>query len=241
MQLFTPSMSKMMVDVLNKNIVIDNKIPTIISTHSPTTIIASDGIAIYQMIRGDNTPKNIATQQAVELLSSGIPFLKISNDKRRTVFVESEYDVNYYELLTNIYLFQIGMLSSEPVYFPVKKLKKDGSNCTDVINVVGILSKNGNEQVYGIIDWDGKNTSKERVIVNGENDRYTMENYLLDPLLMGVLFIRMGKLKFSYFDLDSYFSYTDAKKLTESDAQLIVDKVLKDLGLYSINTKPYIL
>lgn len=236
-----PSMSKMMVDVLNKNIVKENKIPIIISTHSPTTIIASDGIAIYQMIKGDNKPTKIPTQEAVELLSSDIPFLKISNDKRRIVFVESTYDAQYYELLTNIYRLRIGTLSSEPIYLPVKKLKKDGPNCTDVINIVDNLSKNGNEQVYGIIDWDGKNTSKGRVIVNGENDRYTMENYLLDPLLMGLLFIRMGELKFSYFDLSSYSSYTQANKLIESDAQLIVDKVLKDLGLYSTNTKPYTL
>lgn len=244
-----PSMSKMMVDVLNKNIVTENKIPIIISTHSPTTIIASDGIAIYQMIKGDNKPTKISTQEAVELLSSDIPFLKISNDKRRIVFVESTYDAQYYELLTNIYRLRIGTLSSEPIYLAARKSKENGSNCTDVKYIVDSLSKNGNKQVYGVIDWDTKDTSEDRLkdtsedrlIVNGKNDRYTMENYLLDPLLMGLLFIREKKLNFSYFDLSSYSSYTQANELIESDAQLIVDKVLKDLGLYSTNTKPYTL
>jgi ABC-type multidrug transport system ATPase subunit len=230
-----PSMSKMMVDVLNKNIVLDNKIPTVISTHSPTTIIASDGISIYQMIRGNNIPTKIATQQAVEILSSDIPFLKISNDKRRQVFVESKYDVNYYEILTNIYA-RIEHLPSEPIYLPART--SNGSNCTDVIDIVNNLSKNGNDQVYGIIDWDTTNPSAGKIIVLGENERYAIENYLLDPLLMGLLFLRERKLNFSDFTLTSYSNYSDINKLTQADAQLIVDKVLNDLGLFSTNIKP---
>jgi len=233
-----PSLSKMMVDVLNKNIVIDNKIPTVISTHSPTTIIASDGISIYQMTRGNNIPTKIPTQQAVEILSSDIPFLKISNDKRRQVFVESKYDVNYYELLTNIYS-RFETLQSEPIYLPART--SIGSNCTDVIDVVTNLTKNGNDQVYGIIDWDNTNTSKDRLIVLGENERYAIENYLLDPLLMGLLFLRERKLDFSDFALSAYSNYSDINKLTFSDAQLIIDKVLNDLGLFTSNSTSYYL
>ncbi|MES2748315.1 MAG: ATP-binding protein [Bacteroidota bacterium] len=233
-----PSMSKMMVDILNKNIVVDNKIPTLISTHSPTTIIASDGIAIYQMIRGNNTPTKIPTQQAVEILSSDIPFLKISNDKRRQVFVESKYDVNYYELLTNIYS-RIEPLPSEPIYLPART--SSGSNCTDVIEIVSNLSTNGNDQVYGIIDWDTTNPSSGRIIVLGENERYAIENYLLDPLLMGILFIRERKLNFSDFSLVTYQNYADFTKLKIEDAQIIIDTVLTTLGLLSTNVKPYLL
>jgi ABC-type multidrug transport system ATPase subunit len=233
-----PSMSKMMVDVLNKNIVLDNKIPTVISTHSPTTIIASNGISIYQMIRGNNIPTKIATQQAVELLSSDIPFLKISNDKRRQVFVESKHDVNYYELLTNIYS-RLETLLAEPIYLPART--SNGSNCTDVIEIVTNLSKHGNEQVYGIIDWDGANPGNDRIIVIGENERYAIENYLLDPLLMGLLFIRERKLNFSDFNLSIYTNYSDISKLTQTDAQQIVDKILSDLGLFSTNIKPSLL
>jgi ABC-type multidrug transport system ATPase subunit len=233
-----PSMSKMMVDVLNKNIVIDNNIPTVISTHSPTTIIASEGISIYQMIRGNNIPTKIPTQQAVEILSSDIPFLKISNDKRRQVFVESKYDVNYYELLTNIYS-RIEPLLSEPIYLPART--SVGSNCTDVIDIVTNLSKNGNDQVYGIIDWDSTNNSKDRIIVIGENERYAIENYLLDPLLMGLLLLRERKLNFSDFTLSAYSNYSDIIKLTQPDAQLIVDKVLNDLGLLTTNIIPCLL
>jgi ABC-type Mn2+/Zn2+ transport system ATPase subunit len=231
-----PSMSKMMVDVLNKNIVHDNKIPTVITTHSPTTIIASEGIAIYQMIRGNNVPTKIPTQQAVETLSSDIPFLKISNDKRRQVFVESKYDVNYYELITNIFS-RIESLPSEPIYIPART--SNGSNCTDVIDVVSSLSSNGNDQVYGIIDWDNINSSKGRIVVLGEKERYSIENYLLDPLLMGLLFLRERKLNFSDFNLSTYSNYADVSRLTQPDAQIIIDKILTGLGLYSANVTPY--
>ena len=227
-----PSMSKMMVDVLNKNIVIDNKIPTIISTHSPTTIIASDGVSIYQMVRGNNEPKKISTQEAVEMLSSDIPFLRISNDKRRQVFVESKYDVNYYELLTNIYS-RITPLPSEPIFLPART--SSGSNCTDVIDIVTNLFQNGNEQVYGIIDWDSSNQSKDTLIVLGENDRYAIENYLLDALLMGLLFIRERKLNFTDFNINDVATYSEIVKLNPAHLQAIIDKVLQVLGLHSSN------
>jgi ABC-type multidrug transport system ATPase subunit len=227
-----PSMSKKMVDVLNKNIVIENNIPTIISTHSPTTIIASEGISIYQMVRGNNIPTKIPTQQAVEILSSDVPFLKISNERRRQVFVESKYDVNYYELLTNI-LSKIAPLQSEPIFLPART--SIGSNCTDVIDIVTNLSNNGNDQVYGIIDWDTVNPIQNRVLVLGENDRYSIENYLLDPLLMGVLFIRERNFDFTYFGITELSKYSDLDKLTIEQAQLIIDKVLSDLGLFTAN------
>jgi predicted ATPase len=229
-----PSMSKKMVDVLNRNIVIENNIPTIISTHSPTTIIASEGISIYQMIRGNNIPTQIPTQKAVEILSSDIPFLKISTEKRRQVFVESKYDVNYYELLTNI-LSKIQPLQSEPFFLPART--SAGSNCTDVIEIVNNLSLSGNDQVYGIIDWDTTNISKDRLLVLGENDRYSIENYLLDPLLMGILFVRERKFDFTYFGVTTITKYSDLDKLTCPDAQLIVNKVLSDLELLTVNLK----
>lgn len=229
-----PSMSKKMVDVLNKNIVIENNIPTIISTHSPTTIIAAEGISIYQMVRGNNIPTKIPIQQAVEILSSDIPFLKISNERRRQVFVESKYDVNYYELLTNI-LSKIKPLQSEPIFLPART--SIGSNCTDVIEVVNNLSRNGNDQVYGIIDWDTTNTAKERVLVLGEGDRYSIENYLLDPLLMGILFIRERKYDLTYFGITSIGKYSELDKLTSGDAQLVINKVLADLGLLTPNLR----
>lgn len=231
-----PSMSKVMVDVLHKNIVEENKIPVIITTHSPTTVISAEGISIFQILRGNSIPEKIPTQKAVELLSSDVPFLKISNDKRRQVFVESKYDVQYYELLTNI-LSRIETLPSEPIYIPART--SSGSNCTDVIEIVKNLYFNGNDQIYGIIDWDLTNLSDEKIIVLGTNERYAIENYILDPLIMGLLFIRERKVKVEDFGSLSFAKYSDVHLMNENDAQIIINKILSDLNLLTNNTIIY--
>ncbi len=231
-----PSMSKRMVEVLNKNIVEESNIPTIITTHSPTTIIATEGVSIFEQKRGETIPTRISKQTAVELLSGDIPFLKISTEKRRQVFVESKYDVIYYELLTNIYR-RHGVLSAEPIFIPART--SNGSNSTDVMEVVNALFSNGNEQIYGIIDWDLKNTARDRIIVLGENSRYTIENYLLDPLLMGLFFIRENKVPITDFGDLTISTYSEVVDIDKADCQLIIDKVLSDLGLMSINKKDY--
>lgn len=231
-----PSMTMKMVNVLKQNIVEQNNIPTVITTHSPTTVVAAEGIAIYQLERGNNKPKKIPTQKAVELLSGDIPFLKISTEKRRQVFVESKYDVSYYELLTNIY-GRIITFPSEPIYIPAKT--STGSNCADVINVVNNLYVNGNDQIYGIIDWDLKNVHKDRIIVLGEGDRYAIENYLLDPLLMGLLMIRENNKPTNYFGTLSVSTYPQLMGLTKEDAQKIINKILSDIELESGNKVEY--
>lgn len=231
-----PSMTKKMVNILKKNIVEENNIPTIITTHSPTTVVAAEGISIYQLARGNNKPKKIPTQKAVEILSGDIPFLKISTERRRQVFVESKYDVTYYELLTNIY-GRIETFPSEPIYIPART--SNGSNCTDVISVVENLFSNGNDQIYGIIDWDLTNVSKDRIIVIGEKDRYAIENYLLDPLLMGLLMIRENKIQITDFGELSVSTYPQLNNLTEEDAQKVIDKILSNLELESENKVTY--
>ena len=231
-----PAMSKMMVNVLKRNIVEQNNIPTIITTHSPTTVIASEGISIYQVERDNNIPVKISTQKAVEILSCDIPFLKISTERRRQVFVESKYDVIYYELISNI-ISRLENLNSDPIFIPART--SNGSNCTDVIEVVTNLSQNGNDQIYGIIDWDTSNSSNGRVIVLGENERYAIENYLLDPLLMGLLFIRERKKDITHFGQLSISTYSQANQLTIEDSQLIINKVLSELQIPMDNVVKY--
>lgn len=142
----------------------------------------------------------------------------------------------YYELLTNI-LMRVEPLETEPIYLPART--SNGSNCNDVIQVVQGLYGNGNEQIYGIIDWDNSNSSQNRVLVLGENERYSIENYLLDPLMMGLLFIREAKMSVNDFGLDNIFSYSDINNLNENEAQKIIDKILIDLGLFSENIIEY--
>lgn len=231
-----PSMSVKLIEILRDEIVQNANIPVIITTHSPTTVIAASGIPIYLMKRGTNVPIKAITSFAIEELSSKIPFLRISNDKRRQVFVESKYDVRYYEQLVNI-ISKKEVISSEPIFLPARS--SDGSNCEDVKNVVKGLYDNGNQEIYGIIDWDTHNSSKDRILVLGENNRYAIENYLLDPLLMGLLFLREKKKTTKDFGVTTFSTYIEINKMSPNDAQLIIDKILSDLKLQSTNKISY--
>ena len=234
-----PSMSKLMVKVLTEHIVKDNNIPVIITTHSPTTVISCEGTAIYKMERNNSIPQPIPMQEALEILTSDIPFLRISTEKRKNVFVENQNDVNYYEQITNIYSNK-EQLPSEPKFISTRKSKHSGSNCGDVIVLVNGLSQNGNDQVYGIIDRDEKNQSTGKILVLGNGERYSIENYILDPLLMGLFCIRERKQETNYFGITAFTATPDIKtKLTAEDAQKIVDKVLEDLSLNSNNLVDY--
>ena len=233
-----PAMSKLMVKVLKEHIVGENNIPVIITTHSPTTVIASEGTAIYKMVRGNSIPQSIPVQEAVEILTCDIPFLKISTERRRQVFVESQNDVNFYEKLLNIYS-RIEQLPSEPKFISTRKSKHSGSNCSDVIELVNKFSEYGNDTIYGIIDKDINNTSKENILVLGDGTRYAVENYILDPLLMGLLFIREAKKDFTYFGITNLNSYSDMGKLDENNAQIIINKILEDLILQPSNFIDY--
>lgn len=231
-----PSMSKKFLSIISKNIVQESNIPTIITTHSPTTIITANSASIYEISKEDKTPKLISQQRAIEILSTDLPFLRISNENRRQVFVESHYDVNYYEYLSNI-LARKESLPSEPIFIPART--SSGSNCTDVINVVKSLYQNGNNQIYGIIDWDLTNEPEDRLIVLGNKERYSIENYLLDPLKMGIFLLRETFLNFSDFEGLSISTYSEFNKLTPEDAQIIINKILKELELISDNLIPY--
>lgn len=223
-----PSFSSLMVRVLKEYIVEKSKIPVIITSHSPATIISSEGSAIFQMKRGGFAPERISTQKAIEDLTSDVPFLKISTEKRRAIFVESQHDANYYELLVNIYS-RFGNTQIEPVFLPARS--SNGSNCSDVIEIVESLYKIGNDQVYGIIDWDLVNKSSERVWVLGGSERYAIENYLLDPLLMGILFIRENKVSISEFKGLSMNAYAEFSNMTIDEAQIIINEILKRLDM----------
>lgn len=223
-----PSMTRKMIKVLKEIIVGKNGIPTIITTHSPMTIIATDGLSVYQMIRGNSVPEKVSSQFAVETLSGEIPFLRVSTEKRRQVFVESHFDVQYYESLLNIFS-KLTEIHVEPIFIPART--SVGSNCTDVINIVNNLSLNGNDTVFGIVDWDTANEPKGRIIVLGHQKRYAIENFLLDPLMIGLLLIRECKVVPNEMGLNNVSSYAHVSRLHAADLQAIANYVLTELGM----------
>lgn len=235
-----PSMSKSMVNILREFIVEKLGIPVVITTHSPTTIAALEGIEIYEKEREKDIPKKITKEEALALLTSDIPFLTVSMEKRRAVFVESQYDADIFSELYEVFKKQIATV---PHFFPFYKDKEDGSNCESVIGSVKHLKESGNIQVYGIIDYDGvdNRTSHDNLLVLGEQERYAIENFILDPLLVGLFLIVTRESTFADFGISRPLSYLNINKINKEESQLIIDYVLNNLGFSSEPKNKYCL
>ena len=235
-----PSMSKNMVNVLREFIVEKLEIPVVITTHSPTTIAALDDVEIYEKVRGVDIPKKVTKEEALTLLTSDIPFLTVSVEKRRAVFVESQYDADIYSELYEIFKDKI---ATEPHFFPFYKDKNEGSNCQNVINSTNNFKNCGDIQVYGIVDCDEETgrTSHDNLLVLGDGERYAIENYILDPLLVALFLIVTRENKFSDFGITKLTTYLDLDKLNQNEAQQIVDSVLLTLGFANGVKSDYVL
>jgi energy-coupling factor transporter ATP-binding protein EcfA2 len=187
-----PEMSKLLLDVLYKTFVSKLGIHVIITTHDPSTIaLAPDG-CIYEMQNEPQTLlKKISKDDALQILTQNLPLLSIDYKNHKQIFVESPTDVDFYQTIFNKYAYD-EMLHFK-LYFIATSAGK--ANCDEVKRLVKQLRQSGNDKAYGLIDWDRSNRSSEDpfTIVHGEGLRYSIENYLLDPLYLAALFLDQGK------------------------------------------------
>lgn len=225
-----PSMSKLMLEILEEEIVLKQSIPVIISTHSPTTIACAPAYSLYKITKEEKTPIQCNFKDSIQMLTYGIPNLHVSLEHRRQVFVEHNYDVMYYEALFSI-LSRRHNFSTKPYFIPPHN--HNGSNCTDVIRITTTLRNMGNTQVYGLIDWDGTNEKENQLIVLGLGNRYAIENYLFDPHLMGLYLIKKDIVRPHEIGIEDCNSYIEVgKSINTPMLQKIVDfierKILDD-------------
>jgi predicted ATPase len=222
-----PHYSKILINTLKKSIVDIAKTKVILTTHSPTTVAMCPDGAIYQISKSSKVPAVISISEALSVLTEGIPHLKVSVENRLQVFVESKYDVAYYERMHNL-LRRKYEYSKLPVFLAPHS--RD-SNCTDVIDIVTKLAAGGSDLVRGIIDWDGSNVAAGQVFIMGLGNRYSIENYILDPIYICLALVRGGKKQFSDFGVSSVSNYVLSGGLSNSDVQAMADYVMTRLGL----------
>lgn len=183
-----PSMTRSLLRTIQTTLVEQYHIKVILTTHSPSTVALAPAESIYVMHKyAENRLQSKSKDAALSVLTAGVPTLSINYENRWQVFVESKYDVEYYSSLYE---------KLKPKLYPEISLSFIASaaggngNCTQVINFVEQLVANGNKTVAGIIDWDNKNNDKDTIFVLGRDERYSIENFLLDPTLIGLLLLR---------------------------------------------------
>lgn len=184
-----PEFSKFLLSTLKNHIVKKAGIKVIITTHSPTTVAMADEECLFEMDKKEKIPLKVSREKALSILTADIPSLRVSIDKRRIVFVESTLDAEYYEKIFE-YLNSSMKLGIQPAFFAPHN--REGTNCTDVVDLMSKLT--GTDGVYGVIDYDNVNHSSGKVKVMGERGslRYTKENYIFDPIFVGLAILRDG-------------------------------------------------
>ena len=216
-----PEMSKMLLDVLNDTFVEKLGISVIMTTHSPSTVALAPDNSIYQLLNEpDSALVKIEKEDALEILTGHLPTLSIDYKNHKQVFVESPTDVKYYQTIFNklnqdkAYPFRLYFISNS----------SGNGNCDQVINVVTEIRKSGNKTAYGIIDWDLKNNSTEFVKVHGEKKRYSIENYLYDPIYLTVLLMNLkGNNIFTELGIDETYNQYNIGNENQEFLQKISD------------------
>ena len=226
-----PEFSKVLLKSINESIVQKAGVKVVISTHSPTTVALSEESWLYQMEYGQS-PHKVSKQQALSILLKDLEPLRVSVENRRQVFVESRYDVGYYE---NIYPMLPKMGVIVPQFLPAST--KIGSNCQDVIEMVTSLRKKGNDLVYGIIDSDNHNNDADYLYVLGEGKRYAIDNYVLDPIYVALLLIR-EKID-AFEDVAPNIKFSSLHNANGAQLQGVINSVCSKLGFVSIDEVSY--
>jgi len=199
-----PSMAKLFLEVIQEEIVTKNGVKVLISTHSPTTIALAPAQSVFKITRQDKSPQKCNLDDSLKLIAHSVPNLRVSVEDRRQVFVEHLYDVNYLEKLFTV-LSRHHAFQTKPNFLPPNQ--STGSNCSDVKNIVNQLRDMGNNQVFGLIDWDLSNSSEDGIIILGMERRYAIENYLLEPHFLGLYLINKGFVSPSEMGLNQISSY----------------------------------
>ncbi len=225
-----PSMSKKFLDVIQQVFVNEKKVKVIITTHSPSTVALSPEESIFIVNRTGVRIEKANKDKALKILTSGVPSFSVNYENRRQVFVESHYDVAYYEKMYHqLSDFLIPEISLSFISSGESRTDKNGikvSNCDQVINITETLRNAGNKFVSGIIDWDSSHTSSEKVKVLGNGNRYSIENYILDPLLVGALLLREKIVSKEELNLKTNETYIDLKHFEAKRLQFIADFVV---------------
>lgn len=222
-----PQFSKLLIDTVVETIVEKAGVNVIVTTHSPSTVALAPEGSVFEVDRNNKRPSRVTNAYAVSVLTEGIDFLRISYENRRQIFVESKYDVQYFQRLYAI-LSRKTSFTYQPVFL---EPHSGTSNCTDVISIVDRLRSSGSDIAYGLIDFDDANTSTDIIVVLGEGQRYAIENYLLDPLYVALALIRSEKKSFADFGIVGKTVYTEAASLSSDDCLLIIKTVLQSIGM----------
>jgi len=217
-----PSMSQQFLNVI-KNVLVDKfGVQVIMTTHSPSTVILAPNYSIYEMSRTEpRIKKSPSKNHAVSLLTSGLVYV---GEGTKYFLVEDNDDVNFYSFVYNQLTSDNLIDANIPlVFIPASTNNKSGGK--DVVqNWVEKLKSSGLVNVVqGLIDADYGNTISDGLY---KINRYSIENYLIDPILVYAALIDKEKTpQIRDINLNVGKEYK-LKFLDQEDLQKIADNII---------------
>jgi energy-coupling factor transporter ATP-binding protein EcfA2 len=181
-----PSMVRSLLTVIEEVFVRQYGVRVILATHSPTTVALAPEGALFVMNRSAPRLRKVTTDEAMKLLTVGISSLSVKLENRRQAFVESEYDQAIFQELFGILKGRIG--TEKSAEFIAAGRRDVGGGCDMVKRLVKELRAAGSDSVSGIVDRDNRGAAPDHIYYLG--DRYSIENLVFDPLLLGSFLLR---------------------------------------------------
>jgi predicted ATP-binding protein involved in virulence len=231
-----PSMTKFFFKIVHRIFVQEKKIKVIITTHSPTTVVLAPEESLYLISRTDPMISHVTKDKAIKALTVDIPTLSIRQENRRQVFVEAPNDENFYgkifQLLNDQYLkSEVSLLFIQSGASATDKNKQPIANCDQVRRITELLRESGNHLIWGIIDRDVANKSTESVLVLGQENRYSIENYIFDPVLIGGLLLREKLFTAEQMNLPQNLPYNRFDEFDNASLQAMTNFVCDNIAI----------
>ena len=218
-----PSMIKQFLDVIQNLFIRDKGMKVIISTHSPSTVALATEGSIFILSKVGERIKRVNKDEALKILTSGVPSLSIDYENRRQVFVEGRQDVYFYE---KVYDKLRDKLIPEISINFISLGNKNRGGCEEVKEIVNHLTDYGTKTIFGIIDWDLKNKSNRFIKVIVENKRYSIENYIFDPILLAAFLFRERIIDRTNIGLEENETHTDLRRFNNEKLQKIANYII---------------
>ena len=179
-----PSMVAGLLRVISEDLVKEQKINVIMTTHSPTTAALVEETNIFELSAKPQELKKVSKDHAIQSLTAGVPTLSVDHTGRRYVLTEGDSDAKIFNALYQLLCSEFtNGRSLEFIGCGTKSKGKEtvDGGCTRVKKyVMGVQIPS----FLGVIDWDAKNVKSDRIFVLAQGSRSEMENCILDPLIL---------------------------------------------------------
>lgn len=228
-----PSLTKRFFDVIEKTLVKEQGVKVIMTTHSPSTVSMISEDYLLEMSPDNPRIKKLKSKgYGINLLTEGIITIKANT---KYVLVEDRNDANYYNEVFKILKSRKKIKDNVDILFirASNEITNTSGGCTVVRGWVEKFINEGIDDIFqGLMDYDNGTNDRESITPTDNLhviSRYSLENYLLDPIMVFSsilhenMVINIPGINFSHKD-----EYR-VSKLTKAKLQIIADYIFAEI------------